>query len=327
MILADKIIKLRKQLGWSQEELAEKLGVSRQSVSKWESTQSIPDLNKIIKLAGIFGVSTDFLIKDELEAAEFVGEHKEESLRQINLEQALSYITNKQIIANLTLKGAIFCVCSPAPLFFLLALMQSGKFSLSPEMAALSGIVVLLIMVAYASSFFVRINQYQSDIASIENDKFELSYGVHGVINEKQQNFHSPYSKKISSGIALFIFSIIPFLTVAIASGRPDMTLLMLAIMFPIVAFGLSFILPASAELDAYKLLLNEGDLDKEKSAHQKNAENLGQFYWPMLVAIYLGWSLWTMDWGVTWIVFPVGAVAFAALTGLMELIKRGGAR
>ena len=48
MILADKIIKLRKQKGWSQEEFAEKLDVSRQSVSKWETAQSSPDLNKIV---------------------------------------------------------------------------------------------------------------------------------------------------------------------------------------------------------------------------------------------------------------------------------------
>lgn len=65
MILADKIMKLRKQNGWSQEELAMQLGVSRQSVSKWESGTSIPDLERIIKLSQIFGVSTDYLIKDE----------------------------------------------------------------------------------------------------------------------------------------------------------------------------------------------------------------------------------------------------------------------
>ena len=56
MILAEKIIKLRKQNGWSQEELAMKLQVSRQSVSKWESTASIPDLDKIVRLSEIFGV-------------------------------------------------------------------------------------------------------------------------------------------------------------------------------------------------------------------------------------------------------------------------------
>ena len=72
MILADKIIDLRKKAGWSQEELAEKLGVSRQSVSKWEGAQSIPDMNKILQLSELFGVSTDYLLKDSLEAAETV---------------------------------------------------------------------------------------------------------------------------------------------------------------------------------------------------------------------------------------------------------------
>ena len=66
MILADKIIELRKRNGWSQEELADRLDVSRQSVSKWEGALSVPDMNKILKLSEIFGVSTDILLKDEL---------------------------------------------------------------------------------------------------------------------------------------------------------------------------------------------------------------------------------------------------------------------
>lgn len=66
MILAEKIMQLRKKNGWSQEELAEQMKVSRQSVSKWESGSSIPDLNKILLLAQIFDVSTDYLLKDEL---------------------------------------------------------------------------------------------------------------------------------------------------------------------------------------------------------------------------------------------------------------------
>ena len=54
MILADKIIDLRKKNGWSQEELAEKLGVSRQAVSKWESAQAIPDLGRVLAMADLF---------------------------------------------------------------------------------------------------------------------------------------------------------------------------------------------------------------------------------------------------------------------------------
>ena len=61
MNLAEKIMTLRKKRGWSQEELAMQLNISRQSVSKWESGASIPDLDKILKLSEIFDVTTDYL--------------------------------------------------------------------------------------------------------------------------------------------------------------------------------------------------------------------------------------------------------------------------
>lgn len=65
MSLSEKILSLRTQLGLSQEDLAEKLGVSRQSVSKWETGQSVPDLDKLIKLADLFGISVDELVREE----------------------------------------------------------------------------------------------------------------------------------------------------------------------------------------------------------------------------------------------------------------------
>lgn len=65
MNLNQKIIQLRNDKKWSQEDLAEKINVSRQSVSKWESGQAKPDLDKIVALSEIFNVSTDYLLKDE----------------------------------------------------------------------------------------------------------------------------------------------------------------------------------------------------------------------------------------------------------------------
>ena len=102
MIFADKLIALRKQHGLSQEQLAEKLNVSRQSVSKWEGAQSIPDINKIIQLSQIFGVSTDYLLKDELENEkdEYIetGE-KSEELKYVSMEDANEFLNITQSIA------------------------------------------------------------------------------------------------------------------------------------------------------------------------------------------------------------------------------------
>ena len=85
---------LRKEQGWSQEELAVRLGVSRQSVSKWESMASLPDLDKILKMSELFGVSTDYLLKDEApqEVGCINGETDEEdTARTVTLEQVLAF--------------------------------------------------------------------------------------------------------------------------------------------------------------------------------------------------------------------------------------------
>ena len=63
MTIADRIQSLRKQKGMSQEELADRVGVSRQAVSKWESEQANPDIDKIVIMSDIFDVTTDYLLK------------------------------------------------------------------------------------------------------------------------------------------------------------------------------------------------------------------------------------------------------------------------
>ena len=65
MRLAEKIFNERKRLGLSQEQFAEQMGVSRQAVSKWESGQSMPDLDKLVLMSQIFGVTTDYLLKED----------------------------------------------------------------------------------------------------------------------------------------------------------------------------------------------------------------------------------------------------------------------
>ena len=92
MILADKIIRLRKKNGWSQEELADKMNVSRQAVSKWEGAQTVPDLGKVLQLSELFGVTTDYLLKDDLENEEFADDAADASLKRVTLTEANEFI-------------------------------------------------------------------------------------------------------------------------------------------------------------------------------------------------------------------------------------------
>lgn len=68
MNLADKIIKHRKANGWSQEDFAEKLNVSRQAVSRWENGSALPDSQNILQISKLFHVTTDYLLNDDYES-------------------------------------------------------------------------------------------------------------------------------------------------------------------------------------------------------------------------------------------------------------------
>ena len=100
MILADKIIRLRKKKGWSQEELADKVNVSRQAVSKWEGAQTIPDLDKILQLSALFGVTTDYLLKDEIEDEELTNDASfDTTVKRISIEEANTYIEERKKVS------------------------------------------------------------------------------------------------------------------------------------------------------------------------------------------------------------------------------------
>lgn len=68
MKLTDKLVKLRKTNGWSQEDLAEKLNVSRQAISRWESGTAQPDASNVLNLSKLFGVTADYLLNDEYDS-------------------------------------------------------------------------------------------------------------------------------------------------------------------------------------------------------------------------------------------------------------------
>ena len=120
MKLSDKITQLRKSNGWSQEDLAEKLNVSRQAISRWEGAAAQPDAANILQLSRLFGVTTDYLLNDEYESDNDlpkVKEVKSDGVHQImifmiTLEVMILII---QFIANIILQNIFFGVLSFLP--------------------------------------------------------------------------------------------------------------------------------------------------------------------------------------------------------------------
>lgn len=325
MILADKIIKLRKQFGWSQEELAEKMNVSRQSVSKWESANSIPDLNKILLLAEIFGVSTDYLVKDEIEEIETITEDREPNVVKITLEEANDYVTKKVEMSKLVAKGVLLAIFSVVPLIFLLALSEDEY--LTSNTATALGLVLLFVFISVAVSIFIRSNQYEHEFGRFEKEEFELVYGVRSVFKEKMKSFRPTYVQRVSLCVTMFITSVVPLLLVGLLMDNDLITLMMLVVLLLMVAAGVFLIIPVSTQHTAYSLLIGEGEYSNNGKASTKRSEQFAGFYWPLVTAIYIGWSLWTMAWGITWIVWPVAGIAFAAFVALIDMFDNKNGR
>ena len=126
MILANKITEERKKNGWSQEELANQLGVSRQAVSKWESASSVPDLQRVLELSKLFGVTTDYLLKDEI-GPEPVAErmvYSGEELRKVSMEEANAFLALKEKGAEIVANATTLCIISPILLIVLGAISE-----------------------------------------------------------------------------------------------------------------------------------------------------------------------------------------------------------
>ncbi len=321
MILADKIIAMRKKNGWSQEELAEKLNVSRQSVSKWESAASIPDINKILELSKIFGVTTDYLLKDDLDETVYTDSDENDSRVSVSLSEANEYIESSRAYGRRIGTGVLMCIMSPVPLILLCGLHEESASGLGISAGAVAGIgvTVLLAIVAAAVAIFITSSMKMKRFEYLDKKDFELLYGVAGVVREKRASFERKYIAQTVIGVILCILSAVP-LIVAGATGASDaVCILMVALLLAVVSAAVNLFVSSGTVKSCFDRLLSEGEYDAVEKVKNKKIEKIGGVYWPIVVAIYLGWSFYTNNWGFTWIVWPVAALVFGGITSAIK--------
>lgn len=330
MILADKIINLRKKNGWSQEELAEKLGVTRQSISKYEGAQSIPDLDKILKLSEIFGVTTDYLIKDELEEEEYAPSQMQEnesesdrSVHKVTMEMANEYLQIIDWTAGKTAFATMLCILSPIVLLMLGAMSEMPDYHISENAAAGIGICVLIVLIAIAVTIFILCGMKTKKYEFMEKEDIETVYGVSGMVKEKRDAYHSMYVTQLVIGIACCICSVIPLFGTLAVSESDFYMVSAVCMLLALVAIGTYFIVRSAAKMNAMNQLLEEEDYTRQKKHENKKMSGPVTVYWLIATAIYLAWSFTTNDWDRTWIIWPVVGVLFPAFFAIVNGIRK----
>lgn len=313
MILADKIIEERKKNGWSQEELASKLGVSRQAVSKWESSGSIPDLQRILQMSELFGVTTDYLLKDEIEE-ERLNEYVETKTIKVSMEEANQYLDMKSKGSRIVANATSLCILSPVPLIVL------GKMTEDHILIGFS-LVLLLVLVAIAVYLFVNYGLRESHMQHLEKESFETEYGVSGMVRERREQYESTFTRNIAIGVVLCILSVIPTIMAGVMEVEDYMSGISVGLLLVIVSIGVNILIRAGMIKSSYDTLLQEGEYTIEEKHLKKKTDAFSGVYWCLIVAIYLGWSFWTNNWKFTWIIWPVAGVLYAAVFGIVKMI------
>lgn len=316
MILADKIIEERKKNGWSQEELANKLGVSRQAVSKWESSGSIPDLQRILQMSELFGVTTDYLLKDEIEE-ERLNEYVETKTIKVSMEEANQYLDMKSKGSRLVANATSLCILSPVPLIVL------GTMTEDHTLVGF-GLVFLLILIAIAVYLFVNYGLHESHMQHLEKESFETEYGVSGMVRERREQYESTFTRNIAIGVVLCILSVIPTIMAGVMEVEDYMSGISVGLLLIIVSIGVNILIRADMIKSSYDTLLQEGEYTKEEKHLKKKTYSFSGVYWCLIVAIYLGWSFWTNNWKFTWIIWPVAGVLYAAVLGMVKMTIEG---
>ena len=333
MIFADKLIELRKKNGWSQEELAEKLEVSRQTVSKWEGAQSVPDLGRMLKLSELFGVTTDCLMKDELEL-EPAAREREETLEPdgtvplaVSMEETSEYLRLRWWMSGWVALGVALCILSPVTLILLTGGAVTGIIHMTEDAAAALGCVVLFLLVAAGVGMFIYTGMRLKKFENWERMPLDTAYGVDGMIRDRMEKYTSTHTRQLVLGVVLCVLCVIPLFLVQALHPTEWNILSSVAALLVLVAVGVERLVQTGIRWSTFDIVLESGSYTREMKRENRRNGLVAGIYWSAVTAGYLLWSFISGAWERTWIVWPIAALGYGILTAVLQAVRRSRAQ
>lgn len=318
-MLADKIIQERKKKGWSQEELAERLDVSRQSVSKWEGGLSVPELDKILAMSELFGVSTDYLLKNEQTetAATQADTAEEKPRRKVTYREAETYVSLVKRLSWRIAFGVMLCILSPITLIQLCAFADAGF--LGEGLAVGLGVIVMILFIGAALALFIPAGIQLDPYEFLEKEAFDADAATLKMAKDGQAAYAHTYRTLITVGIVLFPVGVAPLIVTACLDLWVVWIVACVNLLLALVAIGVFMIVRACYVNGAYQKLLQAGEFSVQNKVKNALSEAVMSVYWCVVTALYLLISFLTGAWGITWVIWMVAGVISPVLEALLR--------
>ena len=156
----------------------------------------------------------------------------------------------------------------------------------------------------------------------LEKEPFETEYGVSGMLKEKQKEYRDTYTRSNLIGTCICILSPIS-LFIGAFSENEFLTVIMLSVMMVTVGIGVIFFITAGVKWSSMQKLLREGDYAPKKKQENRIRGTVAGIYWPVATGIYLFLLFNPSTSFLSWIVWPVAGVLFAAVMALCGLFEK----
>ena len=279
MSLSENLQNLRKIKNMSQEELAEKLNVSRQAVSKWESRNGYPETEKIISICEIFDCSMDQLVKGKISS------------------DSKSEKNNYDLIMTKAAKGISLGV---AAILLGVSIMLTILGFTSSEQSALIGVIAVLIGVVCAIPLFITHG------TKIENFKKKNTKVANIYSEDEVEEGNSKYTKYLAIGISTILLGVVIMMLLLglnIENTFPVATL-MYFVTIGVLLITYSGMMKDKFDIEKY----NNENTDEYKKVDNKIGRICGVI---MLTAtiIFLVLGFVLNIWYINWIVYPIGGI------------------
>ncbi len=326
MNLAEKIIAERKRRGWSQEDLADQLEISRQSVSKWESGASQPELDKIVRLSQLFGVTTDYLLMEESSLPVRLEEKGPASpeRRVVTETEAEGYLDVVHWAVGRMAAAVALLILSPTPLILLSGLSEYGAGWITENMAGGIGVAVLLLLVAVSLTVLIPTGMRLEAYEYLEKEIFTIPQSLAASLRQEQQAFTPYFQRSIAAGVVLCVLGVVPLVVAEGMDAGELICVVCTDVLLLFVAVAVYLFMRAGMIYEAYQKLLQERDYAAEEKRLNRRLGSLPGIYWCLMTAIYLAVSFLTNRWGMTWIIWPCAGVLYAAVVGIAKTaVKR----
>lgn len=290
MNFGENLQTLRKLKNYSQEDLADKLQVSRQAVSKWESGTGFPEAEKLISICDLFDCSMDELVKGKI------------SIDSNSEKEIYDSFMNK-FSRNISL--AIMLILIGTTIF--LTILGFNKDN------SMLGVVVLLIFVVFAVPIFI--------VNGIEMENFKSKYPklTNFYSQEERDNYNNKFSKIIALAISIILIGVVALMTtIAIKIFKEDSTF-PVSILMCFVSVAVPLLVNAGIQKDKY-------DIEKynmiNSMVSKEEFDKVGKYCGIIMIittTIYLLISFIFNIWEISWIAFPVGGMLCGIVTLLLK--------